>query len=143
MTAFGGLGIPVVAWDELREVAGAFDCERRAVLSEQKALFPAVDFTACSEDDTLWVQYYRDANAQAVARGVEVLDLIMDSRTETALAVVSHGAFSHGAVFNSPHPRIRSTCSPPRLNCEIVGVKITRDDGVFILSPLTDTTARL
>jgi broad specificity phosphatase PhoE len=141
-TAFGGL-VPIVAWDELREVAGAFDCERRAVLSQQIAMFPKVDFTACSEEDTLWVQYYRDANAQAVTRGVEVLDRIIDSRW-TSLAVVSHGAFSHGAVFDSPHPRINSTCSPPRLNCEVVGVRIDRDGaGVFTLSPLEDVTAKL
>ena len=141
--AFGGL-VPIVAWDELREVAGAFDCERRAALSEQIAMFPKVDFTNCSDDDTLWVQYYRDANAQAVARGVEVLGRILDSRAETTLAVVSHGAFSHGAVFNSPDPQIRSFCSAPRLNCEIVGVRIDRDDaGVFTLSPRGDVAARL
>lgn len=142
-TAFGGLA-PVVAWDELREVAGAFDCERRAVLSEQSALFPQVDFTACSKQDILWVQYYRDAKAQAVARGVEVLDLIMDARAEMTLAVVSHGAFSSDAVFGSSHPRIRSNCSPPRLNCEVVGVRVDRDDtGSFTLSPLETTAARL
>ena len=143
-TAFGGLQVPIVAWDELREVAGAFDCERRAALSQQAEMFPDVDFTACSQEDRLWVQYYRDANAQAVERGVEVLDLIIDSRPETILAVVSHGAFSHGAVFRSPHPRICSTCSPPRLNCEVVGVQVVRDDaGVFTLTPLKDDTARL
>jgi broad specificity phosphatase PhoE len=142
VTAFGGL-VPVVALDELREVAGAFDCERRAALSEQVAMFPKVDFSSCSSSDVLWVQFYRDANAQAVARGVEVLDLIMD-RPEQVLAVVSHGAFSSGAVFGSPHPRIRSSCSPPRLNCEVRGVVISRadgNDGVFTLAPLEDNTA--
>ena len=91
-TAFGGR-VPVVALDVLREVAGAFDCERRDTLSAQRAAFPEVDWSACSEEDTLWVQYYRDANKEAVGRGVEALELIM-ARPEQTLAVVSHGAFS-------------------------------------------------
>lgn len=136
-SAFGGL-VPVIGLDELREIAGAFDCERRDRLAVQVEMFPGVDFSCCSAEDDLWVDYYRDATAAAVERGVEVLDMIMD-RPEQTLAVVSHGAFSSGAVFGSNHARIRSSCQPPRLNCEVRGVRMTRGaDGIFTLTPLED-----
>ena len=136
-TAFGGV-VPVIALDELREIAGAFDCEKRDQLSVQVGMFPEVDWSSCSAEDTLWVPYYRDATAAAVERGVAVLDMVMD-RPEQTLAVVSHGAFSSGAVFGSKHARISSSCQPPRLNCEVRGVRVTRGaDGVFTLAPLED-----
>eukprot|EP00930_Biecheleria_cincta_P095640 TRINITY_DN87588_c0_g1_i1.p1 TRINITY_DN87588_c0_g1~~TRINITY_DN87588_c0_g1_i1.p1 ORF type:complete len:246 (+),score=32.37 TRINITY_DN87588_c0_g1_i1:82-819(+) len=134
-TAFGKL-VPVIAHDELREIAGAFDCEKRVRLSVTTAMFPHVDFSACSEEDTLWVQQYREATAQAVNRGVRALELVM-AREEKTLAVVSHGAFSSGAVFGSPHSRIKSSCDPPRLNCEVRAVQIVENaDGTFILTPV-------
>ena len=37
---FAGLGVPFVALDQLREVAGAFDCERRRPLAEIATEFP-------------------------------------------------------------------------------------------------------
>jgi len=44
-----------------------------------------------------------------------------------------------GAVFGSPHERISSSVPPPRLNCEVRAVRVTKGaDGVFTLASLED-----
>eukprot|EP00746_Dinoflagellata_sp_MGD_P034187 gnl/MRDRNA2_/MRDRNA2_181618_c0_seq1.p1 gnl/MRDRNA2_/MRDRNA2_181618_c0~~gnl/MRDRNA2_/MRDRNA2_181618_c0_seq1.p1 ORF type:complete len:246 (+),score=58.22 gnl/MRDRNA2_/MRDRNA2_181618_c0_seq1:170-907(+) len=136
MTATAFEGVPIVALDELREVAGAFDCERRRPLSVLAEEFPNVEFGFCSQDDLLWTQYYRDAMKQSVARGVQALEVIM-ARPEKTLAIVSHGAFMATAVFSSPHPQMKSTSEPPRYNCEMKEVQIRREaNGSFSITPL-------
>ena len=117
--------VPIVALDELREVAGAFECERRRPRTEIAAEFPSVDLRHCSAEDGLWVPFYRDALKAAVVRGVEALELIM-ARPESTLVVVSHGAFMAAAVFGSQHPCVISSCDPPRQNCEVQGVHLSR-----------------
>jgi broad specificity phosphatase PhoE len=123
--AFQGLGVPIVALDELREVAGAFDCERRRARATLEAEFPTVDLSLCAAVDTMWVKRYREATKLAVRRGYDVLELIAE-RPERSIAIVSHGAFMATGIFGSAHPRVSCDVAPPRLNCEVQRVLLRR-----------------
>eukprot|EP01048_Picozoa_sp_COSAG05_P007258 COSAG05_NODE_507_length_9159_cov_53.489183_4_plen_292_part_00 len=147
-TASAFEGVPIVAMDELREVAGAFDCERRRPRADIAAEFPSVDLSGVSAEDMLWTQFYRDAMKQSPQRGFNALCTIMD-RPESIVAIISHGAFMQAGIFNSSHPRVSSSCGPPRHNCEIVGVTLTRSRDAsghdsFHLAPLHfESTSKL
>ena len=150
--------------DELREVAGTFDCERRRPLAEIAADFPQVDVSGCSPVDELWVEDRYRATAEARDRAVQALDAIA-ARPEQVVAVVSHGATMGGAwrctlchSFRSrtklirprvavlfagaesygvaKHPRVACELDPPRKNCEVVATTLTKDrvTGLLTLS---------
>ena len=139
---FDGL-CPIVAMDQLREVAGAFDCERRRPLAEISAQFPQVDLSVCSAEDTYWVADRAQASAEALERAVEALDTIMSERPERVVAIVSHGAtmaaiFGRGsaaAPASGPrHPRVQCAMDPPKLNCEVVASVLSKDPATKIMT---------
>jgi broad specificity phosphatase PhoE len=149
---FAGLGVPFVALDQLREVAGAFDCERRRPLAEIAAQFPGVDTAALAAEDTYWVADRAQASAEALERAVEALDIVMTARPEQVVALVSHGA-TMAAVFGrgssaapargARHPRIVCAMDPPKRNCEVVATVLSRDPvtKTLTLEPWVDCPA--
>lgn len=135
--AFGTLGLPFVGIDEIREVAGTFDCERRRpltdIVTEQAEHGQFVDFGTCMELVEYWVQDRDLAIGQALERAVSALGTIA-ARPEQTIAVVSHGA-TMGVLFSGKHARVSCKIAPPRSNCEVVATILTHDltTGMFTL----------
>jgi len=104
--AFGSTGLSFVGIDEIREVAGTFDCERRRplqeIIGEQAEQGQFVDFASCSAVDEYWVQERDLATAQALERAVSGKPLSTAERIDP-LRSVFRLHFSCRAVSDRPH----------------------------------------
>jgi broad specificity phosphatase PhoE len=99
-------GTPIVALEELRETVN-YLCDARRPLSEIRAEYPDVDFSACPHDeDFFWRTFEQHYGSQDVYQGLrETSDLSalacraraalawLGARPEREIVVVSHSAF--------------------------------------------------
>jgi hypothetical protein len=70
-----------------REHLGVHPCDRRLRISDKVPLFPAIDFSAISEDeDPLWTLDTRETKAAIMARGRAFLEQVL-ARPEHSIAV--------------------------------------------------------
>merc|ERR1712136_501161 len=92
-----------------RERCGRFPCERRRTRRALRADFPSVDFSnLATEEDALWTEE-RETFAAALQRAALAVNELL-SRSERAIAVVSHGGFLAKSVF---HKRSEAFVSVP------------------------------
>jgi len=135
VAAFGDSGIPILASELWRERCGRFPCERRRTRRALRADFPSVDFSnLATEEDALWTEE-RETFAAALQRAALAVNELL-SRSERAIAVVSHGGFLAKSVF---HKRSEAFVSvPPQMgtvfsNCELRCAEVVPENGVASL----------
>ncbi|ETK75133.1 hypothetical protein L915_18228 [Phytophthora nicotianae] len=102
---------PFVCIESCREHLGVDTCNNRRSVSELKAKFPAVDFSALKdEEDTLWTTDYRESAEEIQTRAKEFLTELFRTIPERHVAVVTHFGF------------IEAVCAA------MLGMKIEADD---------------
>ncbi|XP_057527126.1 phosphoglycerate mutase-like protein 1 [Amaranthus tricolor] len=84
---------PFVAHELCRERLGVNTCDKRRSISEQKNLFPAIDFSLIeSDEDSLWNADVRESDEELAVRGMKFMNWLW-TRKENEIAIVTHSAF--------------------------------------------------
>ncbi|GAB2228252.1 hypothetical protein Droror1_Dr00010082 [Drosera rotundifolia] len=118
---------PFLANEFCREQMGVHPCDKRSSISEQKSLFPAIDFSLVETDeDTLWREDVRETKEDVAARGLKFMNWLL-TRKEKEIVVVSHSSFLFNTLNqfgNDCHPLVKSEFSTHFANCELRTVVI-------------------
>lgn len=94
-------GIPWIAHELLREMAGFHPCDRRRPISEHKVSYPHVDFSCIihNEDPLYYSQVGRES-PESVTKRTRDFFAWLGARSEGEILIVSHSAYFHNMFKN-------------------------------------------
>ncbi|KAL4173326.1 hypothetical protein KRP22_008479 [Phytophthora ramorum] len=106
---------PLKCMEGCREALGVDTCNNRRSLSELKAKFPDVDFSAITdEEDVLWTSKCRESDEEIQARARGFLSELFRTVPERNVAVVTHFGFIEAVCAATLGTKVEAG------NCEVV-----------------------